>query len=373
MTDSVTQGPVRGILGGRIVWKGTFFCVALATMFGLVFYGWKQISPPHGSTKPQQATSTLSYSTQPTLQDEPVARERVVLEHTTEYEYDRPVILAPTIVRLLPQPWTIAGITEGELSVMTDGTSLVRREHDAEDNVVAAIRFSGETKSLTVRNRLTVEIPNSNSRPDFRPLQRASAFPIQYLPEESKRLASYLEPATNLGPRFRQFTDGLPPARASSVDWLADVNKRVLNQAKHFTRLEEGVLSPEDTLDRGGSCRDFAWLLVQVLRKKGIPTRFVSGYQVPDEVLALRDRQVRTAELHAWVEGYLPGAGWVGLDPTTGEWTTAAYIPVAAAARPADAGPLDGTFAVVNPLAGVLAKSDLRFKITVQNLGTVKP
>jgi transglutaminase-like putative cysteine protease len=347
--------------------------LAAATLFGLTFYGLKKISLPHESTNPQQATSTLSYGTQPAPQDEPVARERISLEHTTEYEYDRPVILAPTIVRLLPQARTTAAVTEGELAVTTDGTSVARRELDAEDNLVAAIRFNGATKSLTIRNRLTFEIPDPHSQSGFRPLQRASAFPIQYLPEERKRLASYLEPATNLGPRFRQFSEGLPPTQASSVEWLADVSKRVLNQAKHFTRLEEGVFSPEDTLDRGGSCRDFAWLLVQVLRKKGVPARFVSGYQVPDEVLALRDRQVRTAELHAWVEVYLPGPGWVGLDPTTGGWTTAAYIPVAAAASPAGAGPLDGSFAVANPRPGVLAKSDLRFKITVQYLGTVKP
>jgi transglutaminase-like putative cysteine protease len=290
-----------------------------------------------------------------------------------EYTYDRPVTLGPHIIRLLPQSWTPSPVTRHELRLEVAGTYSLRRQLDLENNLVAAVWFKGETRSLTVENRFTIEVPVGERQVELHPEQRATAFPIQYLPEESKRLAAFLERTHTPGLRFEQFVAGLPNKHASSLEWLGDVNKRIQEKVKSFVRLEEGVLTPEETLQRGGSCRDLAWLLVQVLRHHGIPARFVSGYQVPPVVLAKRDKKVHPADLHAWVEAYLPGAGWVGLDPTAGKWTDASYIPVVASATTRDAGPLHGTFRVASSEPGVFAKSTLRFKITVQCLGPLKP
>jgi transglutaminase-like putative cysteine protease len=303
----------------------------------------------------------------------PLERERIAFHHTTEYTYDRPVVLGPHIIRLLPQSWTPATVTRHELRLDVGGSYSLRRQLDLENNLVAAVWFKGETRSLTIENRFTIEIPVEDRPAELRPEPRAVAFPIQYLPDESKRLAAYLERGPPPGPRFEAFVAGLPKKHASSVGWLGEVNRRIHEKVKSFERLEEGVLSPEETLERGGSCRDLAWLLVQVSRRNGVPARFVSGYQIPPGMLAKRDRKVHPAELHAWVEAYLPGAGWVGLDPTAGRWTNASYIPVAASATPRDAGPLHGTFRVASAEPGVFAKSTLRFKITGQRLGPVEP
>jgi transglutaminase-like putative cysteine protease len=303
----------------------------------------------------------------------PIERERIAFHHTTEYTYDRPVVLGPHILRLLPQSWTPATVTQHELRLEVAGTYSLRRQLDLENNLVAAVWFKGETRALTVQNRFTIEVPIGEHPLEQRPEQRAAAFPIQYLPDENKRLAAFLERTHTPGRRFEQFVANLPNKHASSLAWLGDVNQRIQEKVKSFVRLDEGVLTPEQTLERGGSCRDLAWLLVQVLRHHGVPARFVSGYQVPPGVLAKRDRKVHSAELHAWVEAYLPGAGWVGLDPTAGKWTDFSYIPVVASATTRDAGPVFGTFRVASSEPGVLAKSTLRFKITVQCLGPVSP
>src|SRR4029077_14845483 len=100
------------------------------------------------------------------------------------------------------------------------------------------------------------------SPPDVRPLQRASAIPIQYSADESKRLAAYLEVAKDLGPKFDDFVESLPKKHDSSVEWLADVNKRIHDSVKYGKRKAAGVLSPDDTLQNGGTCRDFTWLFM---------------------------------------------------------------------------------------------------------------
>lgn len=302
----------------------------------------------------------------------PVGRERFVLNHTMEYEYDRPVTLAPHVVRLVPQAWTAGTVHDHELLVKFPGKYHAGRQLDLEGNLVAAVTFEGETKTVTFQNSLTIEIPTRNAPLDLRPEPRVTAFPFQYTPEESKRLAPYLEVSADPGPRLAKFSHDLPRNHASCVTWLADLARRIEKDVKYFTRGEEGVLDPEVTLDKGGSCRDLAWVMIQVLRRKGIAARFVSGYQIPPWAIGQAAKKVHTADLHAWVEVYLPGCGWIALDPTAGTWAGAAYVPLAVAAHPRQAGPLQGTFGVAKPMPGVFAKSTLRFTVTVQSLGAGK-
>lgn len=307
----------------------------------------------------------------PVAADSKPERQRFAFTHVMEYDYDRPVTLAHHSVRLLPQAGMPGRVTDHDFAVECSATPTVRRQLDPENNLVAGVTFAGATKRLVVKNRFVLDIPASEPAFDLRP--DPAAFPIVYPPEDRKRLALYLEAAANPGPKLTQFLAALPKDHASCTDWLADTGKRIADKVPYFTRREEGVQLPETTLERGGTCRDFAWLSVQALRSKGVAARFVSGYQIPKEALAARDAKAYPAELHAWVEVYLPGPGWVGFDPTAGKWATAAYVPVARAATPWDAGSLQGTFAVAPPMPGVFAKSTLKFTISVTRLDPPKP
>ena len=122
-----------------------------------------------------------------------------------------------------------------------------------------------------------------------------------------------------------------------TVPFLADLNAAVHRDVAYSERMESGVQTPDETLRAAiGSCRDSAWLLVSLLRQYGIAARFVSGY------LVQLTPEADTTDLHAWTEAYLPGAGWVGLDPTSALFAGEGHIPLAATPRPSSAAPITG-------------------------------
>lgn len=299
-------------------------------------------------------------------------RQRFVITHCMDYTYDRPVSLAPHVIRLIPQAWNLGTIVDQKLTVQFPGKHRVQRQVDLEGNVIVRITFEGDTKRVAFQNQITLEIPRSREAPELVPEPRVLAYPFSYLPEESKRLSHYLEVPADPGPRLAQLSHGLPREHVSSVTWLGDLAAKLQKDVKCFARDGVGVLPPEETLAQGGSCRDLAWVMIQVLRRKGVAARFVSGYQIPPWALAPGVKKTHPAELHAWVEAYLPGCGWVGLDPTTGKWIDATYIPLATAAEPHAAAPLQGTFAVSPPMPNVFARSTLKFSVTVEAV-TGKP
>ena len=151
-----------------------------------------------------------------------------------------------------------------------------------------------------------------------------------------------------MGPRLAQFLASISRDKQNTIDFLVALNQRVQHEIRYLVRLEVGVQTTEETLSRAsGSCRDTAWLLVQILRNLGLAARFVSGYliQLKPDIKSLDGPSGAAADftdLHAWTEVYLPGAGWVGLDPTSGLLTGEGHIPLAATPHYRAAAPISG-------------------------------
>lgn len=175
----------------------------------------------------------------------------------------------------------------------------------------------------------------------------AASFPFAYEASLRRYLLLYLE-ALPAGPQLSELLRGIADRAPETVAFLVSLNQQLYQRIAYRVRLEPGVQAPEITLETGsGSCRDSAWLLVQLLRHLGLATRFVSGYLIQlqsDSAPATKADHDR-ADLHAWAEVYLPGAGWVGLDPTSGLLAGAGHIPLSATPEPAESAPITGTVA----------------------------
>ena len=246
---------------------------------------------------------------------------------------------------LRPAPHCRTPIDTYSLNV-TPEEHFINWQQDAYGNYLARFIFPKSTQKFEVEVALVAEMTVINPF-NFFLEPAADEFPFPYDPDVRKDLAPYLE-VVEEGPRFNQFLAKVDRRKRRTVDFLVDVNHLVEKQVDYVIRLEPGVQSPEETLTLGsGSCRDSAWLLVQMLRHLGFAARFVSGYliQLKPDVEAL-DGPVGTAEdftdLHAWSEVFLPGAGWVGLDPTSGLFAGEGHIPLACTPMPTTAAPISG-------------------------------
>ena len=269
----------------------------------------------------------------------------VALNHLTHYRYDRPVGLSPQIVRLRPAPHCRTRILSYSLRVMP-ADHFINWQQDPESNYLARLVFPDETRELRIEVDLVAEMSVFNPF-DFFLAPYAEKIPFKYESDERRELAPYLikAPAT---PLISAYLNGISREPRRTIDFLVDVNRRVAADIRYVIRLEPGVQSPEQTLEqRSGSCRDSAALLVQLLRHLGLAARFVSGYliQLVPDVKAL-DGPAGPAQdftdLHAWCEVYLPGAGWIGLDATSGLLTGEGHIPLACTPEPQSAAPLTG-------------------------------
>src|SRR5271165_6170345 len=269
----------------------------------------------------------------------------VALNHLTHYRYDRLVGLSPQIIRLRPAPHCRTRILSYSLRV-SPADHFINWQQDPEANYLARLVFPDETRELRIEVDLVAEMSVYNPF-DFFLAPYAEKAPFKYESTERRELAPYLVkmPAT---PLVAAYVRSISAEPRRTIDFLVDLNRRVAGDIRYLIRLEPGVQSPDETLEkRSGSCRDSAALLVQLLRHLGLAARFVSGYlvQLVPDVKSLDGPSGPLqdfTDLHAWCEVYLPGAGWIGLDPTSGLLAGEGHIPLACTPEPSAAAPISG-------------------------------
>jgi uncharacterized protein (DUF2126 family)/transglutaminase-like putative cysteine protease len=269
----------------------------------------------------------------------------VRLNHVTHYRYDRPVALGPQVVRLRPAPHSRTPILSYSLKV-EPARHFVNWQQDPQSNYLARLVFPDKTRELRIEVDLTAELSVINPF-DFFLEPVAEKIPFRYDPAQMHELAPYLVklPAS---PRFARYLDSIPREPKPSVNFLVELIQGLQKDIRYLIRMEPGVQPPEQTLENAsGSCRDTGWLLVQLLRHLGLAARFVSGYliQLKADVKALdgpSGAQDDFTDLHAWCEVYLPGAGWIGLDATSGLFAGEGHIPLACSPEPGSAAPITG-------------------------------
>ncbi|RYF07947.1 MAG: transglutaminase family protein [Comamonadaceae bacterium] len=267
------------------------------------------------------------------------------LHHVTHYRYDRPVALGPQIVRLRPAPHCRSQIVSYSFRVEPAG-HFINWQQDPFANYQARLVFPEKTRDFKVTVDLVVEMAVYNPF-DFFLEPHAENFPFKYSAGMAQELAPYLatEPPT---PLLAQYLKKIDRSEQRTIDFLVAINQLVAGDIRYLIRMEPGVQTPEETLaSASGSCRDSGWLLVQLLRHMGLAARFVSGYliQLTPDVKSL-DGPSGTdhdfTDLHAWCEVYLPGAGWIGLDATSGLMAGEGHIPLACTPQPSSAAPIEG-------------------------------
>jgi uncharacterized protein (DUF2126 family) len=270
---------------------------------------------------------------------------RVALQHNTYYQFDRAVQLSPHVIRLRPAAHSRTPIHSYSLKI-TPEEHFINWQQDAFGNYLARIVFPEKTEKFSVEVEVIADLVVINPF-DFFVEEYAENFPFYYPKQIKKELTPYLEKQKQ-GKKFTTLLRSISKQPQRMIDFLVAINQLVQKEVNYCLRLEPGIQTPEETLDLNqGSCRDSAWLLVQLLRHLGLAARFASGYlvQLTADEKSLdgpSGTEKDFTDLHAWCEVYLPGAGWVGLDPTSGLFASEGHIPLACTPDPSSAAPIEG-------------------------------
>jgi len=270
---------------------------------------------------------------------------RVAINHKTEYRYDRPVHLSPHIIRLRPAAHSRTPVLAYSLKISPQ-QHFINWQQDPFGNYLARLVFPAKTDRLGIEVDLIAEMVVINPF-DFFLDKDCEHYPFGYSAQLARELAPYRE-IIESGPRLKAWVATVDRSRQQTNDFLVALNQKLHRDIGYNIRMEPGVQSCEETLEKGiGSCRDTGWLLVQILRHLGLAARFVSGYliQLTADVKSLdgpSGPEHDFTDLHAWAEVYVPGAGWLGLDPTSGLFAGEGHIPLACTPDPVSAAPVTG-------------------------------
>ncbi|XOV88721.1 MAG: DUF2126 domain-containing protein [Pseudomonadota bacterium] len=270
---------------------------------------------------------------------------KVALNHKTEYRFNKPISIHPHVIRLRPSPHCRTPIHAYSLKV-TPGNHFLNWQQDPFGNYLARYVFPEKTRELLIHVELIAEMTVINPF-DFFLEEVAEKIPFKYEERLARDLAPYLEISED-GKRLNEWLAEVDRRPQPTVDFLVGINQRLQRDVSYLIRFEPGVQTCEVTLETGsGSCRDSAWLMVQVLRHLGLAARFVSGYliQLTSDQKSLdgpSGPEADFTDLHAWTEVFLPGAGWIGLDPTSGLFAGEGHIPLACTPEPTSAAAVTG-------------------------------
>jgi uncharacterized protein (DUF2126 family)/transglutaminase-like putative cysteine protease len=269
----------------------------------------------------------------------------IALNHQTTYRYDRRITLSPQIMRLRPAPHCRTPILSYSVTV-TPKTHFINWQQDPFSNYLGRLVFPERTDIFQVEVDLVADMVIINPF-DFFLEPEAKTFPFTYERRLKADLGPYLE-CEPAGEKLSAYLAGIDRRPQQTIDFLVDLNRRLSREIRYLIRMEPNVQSCEKTLTLGsGSCRDSAWLLANIMRHLGLAARFVSGYliQLAADVKSLdgpSGPEADFTDLHAWTEVYVPGAGWVGMDPTSGLFAGEGHIPLACSPEPQSAAPIAG-------------------------------
>lgn len=257
---------------------------------------------------------------------------KVAINHKTHYKFDRLVRLSPHVIRLRPAAHSRTKIEAYSLIIKPE-QHFINWQQDPFGNYLARLVFPEPAKELYVEVDVVANLEKINPF-DFFIEEYAENYPFNYDESLKRELAPYLVPDED-GQLLNKWIKSLDLTSKKTVDFLVSINQKLWKDVAYSIRMEPGVQTCETTLEKAlGSCRDSGWLLVQILRHLGLAARFVSGYlvQLTADIKALdgpSGPEKDFTDLHAWCEVYIPGAGWIGLDPTSGLFAGEGHLPLA--------------------------------------------